>query len=454
MAGLFSLLSISRDGVLAQSAALQVTGQNVAGANTPGYVKRTATLESVANGGVRMSGTARSFDRFTYAQLVDQSSRLASATARSTAISNVEVVVAPATDHLGDRADALFDAFHELALSPSDTAVRSSVLARAQWLAAGFSETASGLESFRGELGLQATDVTSEVNDRLSSIAKVDQGIIAARARGEDANDLLDTRDRLVQDVAERVGARAVEGPNGGLTIFGAGTVLYEGGNAARLSTSIDTDGTLRVQADRNGNVIDVTKGIETGTLAGVRQARDVDIPGLLDSLDSYAKDVADAVNAIHVTGFSLDGSPGKALFTPSSTVKGAAHAMVVDPSMVDHPELLAASGSAADVPGGNDVAIALANLSRVALTGGATASERYASIASKVGVLRSISESDETLRRDTVATATSLRESSSGVSTDEEMIQMQQFQRAFEASTRVLRTVDELFDSLMQMVG
>lgn len=453
MGGLFSLLSIARDGVLAQTAALNVTGQNVAGANTPGYVKRTATLEGVAGGGVQATGVTRSFDRFTYAQLVDQSGKLASATARSNALSDVEVIMVPGTDTLSDRADGLFAAFNQLALSPSDSGVRSAVLAKAGWLAAGFAETADGLQASRNELATRASDVASEINDRLASVAKLDQSIISAKARGEDANDLLDSRDKLVQDVADRIGARAVEAPNGGLTIFGAGTVLYEGGQAATLSSSLDPSGALSIQANRNGNVIDVTKGVESGTLAGVIQARDSDIPGLQSALDSFAKDIADKVNAVHVNGFALDGTTGRPLFAPSATVQGAAHAMALDPSMVDHPELIGASGAASDVPGGNDVAVALASLSSAQLGSGGTSAERYATITGKVGVLRNVSESDETMRTDTLATATSLRESTSGVSTDEEMIQMQQFQRAFDASTRVLKTVNDLFDSVLAIV-
>lgn len=450
MASLFSLLSVARDGIMAQTAALDVTGQNVAGANTPGYVKRTPMLQSMPAGGVQMSGAPRSFDRFTYSQLIDQSGRLAAATARGAALSDVEALVIPSGDHLGDRADALFDSLHELALHPSDTAVRSAVLSRAEWLASGFAETADGLEGFRGELTTRARDVASEVNQRLTSITTLDQGIIAARARGEDASDLLDRRDQLVREISERVGARVLEAPSGGITIFGAGTVLYEGGKAAQLAVSVDTDGKLRIQADRAGNVIEITSGIETGTLAGVRQARDVDITQILDSLDAYAKDLGDSINAIHVTGFGLDGASGRSLFAPAAVVKGAAHAMALDPALVGHPERLGAAASAADLPGGNDIAVQLATLATHPLTGGATASERYAAIASNVGVLRTAAESEEQMREGTVATATALRESASGVSTDEEMIHLQQFQRAFEASTRVLSTINELFDTLM----
>jgi flagellar hook-associated protein 1 FlgK len=451
MGGLFSLLSIARDGVLAQTAALDVTAQNVAGTNTPGFVRRTPVLQSVASGGVEMSGATRTFDRFTYGQLVDQSGRLGAATSRAGAMRDVEALVTPTADHLGDRSDAFFDSLHELALHPSDPAVRSSVISQAQWLASGFSETANGLERSRAELFSRASDLTSEVSERLSQMESIDRDIIDATGRGEGAADLRDRRDQLVKEIGERVGARAVEGPNGGITLFGAGTVLYEGGRAASLGASLDADGGLRIEASRNGNVIDVTKGLQTGTLAGVREARDVDIPRVLAGLDAFASDLTKTINDVHVTGFGLDGVSGRPLFTTSAMVAGAAHAMAVDPGLVAHPEWLAVAGSSSDLPGGNDIAVALANVSRAVLGTGGTASERYALIASNVGVLRTATESEQTMREDTVATASALRESASGVSTDEEMIHLQQYQRAFEASTRVLRAVDELFDSLMQ---
>src|SRR5439155_21204692 len=98
-------------------------------------------------------------------------------------------------------------------------------------------------------------------------------------------------------------------------------------------------------------------------TLAGIRQPRDFDITGVLDSLDKYAKDLGDAVNAVAVTGVALDGTTGRPLFAPSALVKGAAHAMALDPAMIDHPELLGAASSSTNLPGGNDIAVALANL-------------------------------------------------------------------------------------------
>lgn len=454
MASLFSILSIARDGITAQSGAINVTAQNIAGANTAGFVKRTAMLQSVSTGGVMLTGVRRSFDRFSYAQVVAQGSRLAGARARATTLADVETIVSPSTNHIGDRADALFDALEELSLHPSDTAVRSTVLARAEWLASGFSETADGLEEYRSELFTRSRDIVSEVNERLDSLAAVDAGVRSAIARGEDPSSLLDRRDQLVREVGERVGGRVIEDDRGALTLFGAGTVLYENGHPAKLSVSLDPSNDLVVKADRDGNVIDVTRMIDSGALAGTKTARDADIPDILASLDGFAKDIVDAVNAIHVTGFGLDGTSGRPLFAPLAATANAAHAMQVDSSVVGHPERVATASSSSSLPGGNDVAVALAELVRKNLGGsGGTPAERFASLASKVGVLRNVAAGEESMREDTVATATALRESASGVSTDEEMINLQQFQRAFEASSRVLRAVDELFRDLLESI-
>jgi flagellar hook-associated protein 1 len=450
MAGLLSLLSVARDGIVAQTAALDVTGQNVAGASTPGFVRRTPILESIPSGGVMVSGTARAFDRFTYAQVVQQEGLLASANTRYGVASNLEALVSPSSDHLGDRADTLFASFQQLALNPSDSAVRSSVVANAQWLASGFSETADALERSRGDLLTQARDLTAEVNERLNALSALDRAVAEATGRGDGGSDLRDRRDQVVREIGERIGGRVVEGPTGGLTLFAMGTVLYQDGHAAQLSAGAGPSGNLTIQANRDGNILDVTKNVDSGSLAGVREARDIDIPGILDSLDAFAKDVVDAVNTIHSAGVGLDGTGGRPLFAPAAIAKGAAHAMAVHVDIIDHPERIAAASTAGGLPGGNDTAALLAGLPHLTLAGGGNVSDRYAVMSSRIGVMKATAEGEQRMREDTVMTARTLRESVSGVSTDEEMINLQQYQRAFEASMRVLSTINEMFDTLM----
>lgn len=452
MAGLFSVLSIARDGILTHGAALDVVSQNIAGVSTPGFVRRTADIQAVRSGGVTMKGATRSFDRFSFAQLADQQSRLSAAGTRADALSDVESLVAPSGGTISDRIDGLVDALHQLALQPSDVSMRSAMLARADAVARDFAETADSLSGLRGELFGQAKNVADEVNDRLSRLASMDKSIVEGDARGESTADLRDQRDEIVRDIAQRVGGHAVEDDHGSLTLFVAGTVLYQGGVAAKLSVAEDAQGALAIAADRNGNVVDVTSKVDGGVLGGIVEARDADIPRTLSMLDHLAFDFSNAVNAVHAGGTGLDGASGRPLFTSPTQIAGAAHAMALDPSMVDHPERVAASASSADLPGGNDVAISLSRIGEATLAGGGNVSERFAALANDVGVARTNAESERSMREDTVTTATALRESASGVSTDEEMIKLQQFQRGMEASMKVLSTVNDLFDSLMRI--
>lgn len=451
---LFSLLNLARDGIIANSAALNVTGQNIAGASTPGFVRRTADMQSRSTGGVDMVGARRGFDRFSYDQLISQESKLAAASSRANTLVTVEATVAPGTSSLNQRAAELFSSMQEMAMSPNDMGVRAAVLSRAASLADGFAETSDGLANLRSDLFSQSRDVISEVNDRLKRLEDIETQLTAADARGEDTADIRDTRDQLVRDVATRIGARAIENADGRITLFSGGVVLLEGGKAARLTVGVDPQGMIKVQADRNGSLIDVTSTVQSGKLAGVIQARDQDVPSVVSQLDTFAKDLSDMLNTMHAAGFGLDGGTGRPLFEPLTSATGAAHGLHLDPGLVGHPERLAAAGSLAELPGGNSNAVLLAAANVAKLAGGDTVSERYASITSRVGIARSSAAAEETMRLDTVASASSLRESASGVSTDEEMVRLQQFQRAFEASTRVLKTVETLFDSLMAVVG
>src|SRR5687767_3082091 len=115
--GLFGLLAVARDGMSAQTAALTTTGANVANVATPGYARRTAILESAAEGSgtVRYARTARSFDRFAYAHVVGEQSKFGAANARSSALTEVETILAPPSNSIGDQATSLVRSFNSLA---------------------------------------------------------------------------------------------------------------------------------------------------------------------------------------------------------------------------------------------------------------------------------------------------------------------------------------------------
>ena len=454
---LLSLLGTMQDALAAQQAGIDVTGQNITNVNTPGYVQRSAVLESRAvlpgsDGGVDVASIQRAFNAFTYGQVLVEHGQKGAADARSSALGEAQSIVAPqGGGSIGDAMNAFFSSLQTLTANPSDPSARSAVLDSAGQLAQSFSTTATGLTQVQTSLFSQAQGVAGEINQDLSQIAALNGQIAQAQANGDNAPDLRDKRDAIVQDVADRIGARVVPDPSGAITLFAAGGVLVSGQQASQLSVSLDTSGAMKfVVSGSSGVPTDITSGVTDGTLGGLREARDVDVAQTIASVDQLAYDFSNQVNAVHAAGVGLDGVSGRPLFAPPSQVAGAAMAMAVDPSVAGHPDRVAAAASAQDLPGGNDVAVQLAQLVSQNIGSGGPAAQRFAGIASQLGSAKASADSDAATRADMVTQAENLNSSASGVSLNEEMVNLTRFQQAFQAATRVLQVADNLLGDFM----
>jgi flagellar hook-associated protein 1 FlgK len=170
--------------------------------------------------------------------------------------------------------------------------------------------------------------------------------------------------------------------------------------------------------------------------------------------LDAFAFDFANAVNAQHAAGYGLDGVTGRALFSTTATAEGAARAFSVSSDVAGNPNAVAASGSATSLPGGSDNAVLLSGLGQRPVIGGRTAGDAYGALVGDVGQRKARAAEDVMLRESVAAQVTAMRESVSGVSLEEEMIALTKYQRAYEASAKVISTVDQLLQELMNTVG
>lgn len=458
MSSLGSLMNVAGDALAAQSAALDITGQNISNANTPGYVRRVAGLETRAlaqgqSGGVIYTGPLRMVDRFANARVFAASSMKGAADARSQSLQGLEASLAPSTGGIGDAMNSLFSAATDLATNASDPTARGTFLARAEQVSQAFNGAATGLANRRTDLLGQAQSIATEVNGRLTKIADMNQKIAAAQAMGEPATDLRDQRDKLIGEVGERVGVSVVEEPTGMVTLLSSGASLVQGGSANQVAAGLDAQGALQVQfVNSGGGKTDVTSHLSSGALAGIKEARDKDIPALQQNLDQLAFDFAGAMNAAHASGVGLDGVGGRPLFSPMASANGAAMTMSVDASVKGQPDHVAAAANAADIPAGNSVALAMAAIQSQPLgASGGTPSARFGTLGGALGTVQASAEGDASLRADTAAVAQSMREQTAGVSVEEEMVNMTRYQNAFVASQRVLKVADDLLDGLIK---
>lgn len=450
--GLFGLLGVASNGIAAQSAGLSTTGQNIANVSTPGYVRRTALLETADGGGVRFTRNERTFDRFAYAQVLDQQGRYSAADTRGSALTEIETILAPPTGSIGDESIRLVQSFNALAAFPTDQSLRADVVNKSQNLAGTLSAAAKSLEATGESLLGRAKDTIDSINKSLKTIADLNTQVATALGSGGDPSGLRDQRDLAIRDVAERLGARAIEGKDGRVTLFAAGAVLVEGDHASPMSMDLDANGAMRFWVS-GATKNDVTSRVDTGSLGGLREARDVDLAKAKADVDAYAYDVANAFNAIHSAGYGADGVTGRDLFVAPTQVKGAAAAMALNPLIAGRPDRIAAAGSPAELPGGNTTALKLGALASAPAIGGSTLADRFAAMAMDVGLRKQAATAELDLRTDTLAVAQQVSDSANGVSLDEEMVNLSRFQRAFEASSKVMRTADECLRTLMESV-
>lgn len=449
----FDGLSVALSGLTAQRRLLDVAGQNVANANTEGYSRQRVLLTSVGGptvpgiwsgsaftGGVRADGVDRLRDALLEVRGQQAHSVLQDLSATSTVLGQVEQLFPePSDDGLSAQLSSLWSAFHDLANQPGDLGTRSALLQRAGAVADWLGGAAAELSTLSDATTSQARGLVDEVNGLARQVA----GLNDAIARGSDAglpvNELSDQRDLLALQLADLVGGVSTAAPDGSLRISVGGAALVEGATARPLALAGAGTGLGLVWPD--GTAAQPSGGELRGMVDAVRTA----IPAWTARLDTVAAQLATQVNGLHTTGFDLDGLAGGAFFT--GTTAATLRVALTDPRRV------AASGVAPG-PGGPSLDTGVAN----ALAGiGASATGPdavYTSLVTDLGLtVQGLQRRVGT--QETVTTGIDrARESHSGVDIDEEMASIVVFQRAYEASSRVLTSVDQALDTLINRTG
>lgn len=463
MGSLNQLLYTARDALTAQSYGLGVTGQNITNVNTPGYVRRDPLLETRAlgtatTGSVTAVGLRRATDVYIERRELSARGSAAAASEQDRQLASVEAMFNDlGATGMGSSLDAVFASFSALAANPNDPTARSTVLGAAGALADRANSMADALSDAKNDLLKQAQDTTAEINQRAQSIAQLNQRIALAVTQGEDAADLKDQRNNLLLGLSELVDIRTIPDDKGGMIVQASGSTLVEGMEARSLTVDLHADGSLRLMSTLIGNAgggTEVTQFLTGGKLAGIKEARDVDLFDVSDKLDKLVFDVATVINTQHRAGFGQDGVTGRNLFDVGGVPAGAARAIRLAAAVAGNPAAVAAASDALTLPGGSGNAVALADVFNTPLSGGRTAAETYGDIVGSLGqrksALQQAAETQAAIKEQIQA----MREAVSGVSLDEEMVSLTKYQRAYEAAGRVLTTVDQLLQDLINRVG
>ncbi|HKN86375.1 MAG TPA: flagellar hook-associated protein FlgK [Nitrospiraceae bacterium] len=461
MSGISNLFNIGSSGLFAFQQALAVTAHNMANVSTKGYSKQNAILAEAPpiNGrpgqigtGVQVIAIQRNVDGFIDGQLLSSREQLGQNDASNSALSDIEGLFGDSTDQsLGTDLNNLFRAFQDVATDPSNVTSRSVLLSNAQTIVDRFHQADSTLTTQRQSLDQEIGQTITTVNNLSQLVADLNDKISQAELSGQQANDLRDQRQRLVNNLGEQVGVTTLEDAHGQVSIFtGNGQTLVNGNRAYAVTgvPNAGNSGLLDIQYQGSGTPVNITSVVSGGRLKGLLDARDHTIPDVLTKLDTLASNLVTEVNTQHQLGVGLDGSTGLSFFNPAGMTARSIGVALTDGQQV------AASDSAGGLPGNNVNALALANLQQksIGALNNATLNTYYQTIASGVGSnARQASQAldaQQTVQDQLEAHWSEV----SGVSLDEELVNMMTYQRAFQASSRVVVMADELMQTILSL--
>lgn len=456
MAGLLDSLSIATSGLTAARIGLDVTGQNIANINTPGYARRTLQLAELAptdatsaGRGVEVVQIRALRDLYIESRIGQEKAGQQRDTAVLDGVRAAEAAIGLPGDSIDARLTAFFDAFSALTTDVTSLTARDTVVREAQALAAGFNTLADRFAEMRRVTDRDLQSSVAELNELAGTVAQLNARITGGG--GFDADALRDERAVAVHRMAELADVHVLERENGAFDItVGSGHAVVVGTHRYPVGTQGQPPlGFSSLHLSDH----DITSQLTGGRIGGLLTLRDTTLPAYETKLDQLAHDVASQVNALHATGFDLAGAAGGSFFTPPGTVAGAAAALSIDPAVAADPGLIAAAGAPA--AGDNDVARAIAGLreSRVMSGGTATASEAWAGLVYQVGSDVRAAQASSGTREQIVQQLQRLRDQQSAVSLDEEAAMLLRYQRSYEASARYFTTIVDTLDILMTMV-
>ena len=436
-------------GILAQQRAIDVTGHNIANASTVGYTRQRAdlvTTTALADGPSRLLGTGvdvaqyqRVRDSFIDIQLRAQTMVQGSAQAQQEGLKQVELALSePSDTGLSSLLGKYWAAWQNLANAPESLATRQSLVQSAATLASGLNSLASQFTTVQAQTAQEQVSTVAQVNSIGTQITSLTGAIKSAELVGQQPNDLLDKRDALIDQ----------------LSALGNVAVSTTAGTPGTLGAIDVTIGGTTLVSDTTATAVALPlASLTSGKLAGLQAVLDAigtPVIGYLDKLNQLAATLADQTNAQHALGSDLNGAGGGAFFTTAAGNEAAT--LAVDPAILADPSLVAASATGQAGDAGN--ALAIADLQGAALIGGATIDAAYSQLVTQIGSDSQQAQQSNSNATSLVDALTNRRQSVSGVSLDEEMASLLQYQRGFQASARALSAMDEMIDQLVNRTG
>jgi flagellar hook-associated protein 1 FlgK len=425
---------------------------NVTNANTPGYARQTQTVE--ANpfeldygwpGGISAGEVQSSRSEYAEQSVRSQTSLLGQAEQKAGDLAQIQPLFDLSNGSgVAGSLNQFFDSFSQLSVNPNDSVARQTVIDRATDLAHSLNSTAAGLTQAATNADTQIRSQVDQINALTRQIAQMNA---SRRSDFRSSNDAgVDAKmHSVLEQLSELADVNVLQQPDGTFNVYlGGQTGLVIGPHQYDLQA--DFSGPQTAIVDVNGK--DITPQVLGGKLKGLLEEKNTLIPSYLSDLNTLAQNVADQVNSKLAAGVDANGAaPVTDLFTYDAAL-GAATTIGVTAIT---PDQIAAATP--DAPGGNTNALDIAALANAKTVNGYTFTQYYGNLGARVGRDVATANDQNTTQQSLLSQARSLRDQVSGVSLDEEAMQLLQVQRAYQATGKLVSVINSITDTLMQAV-
>lgn len=511
MSGTFvGILSVARSALRAQQYAIEVASQNIANAQTEGYTRTRAVLSplparhlpyGVIGTGVALTDVARVRDVLLDASYRREAASASLHEARAGVLTRVETLFAEPSDaSLGAALDRFADAWSDLANSPASVPARQVAAQRGQQVAQWLNGADARLTQFQAGTYARLEEQVGRMNQLFRQIADLNGQIVPMESNGATASTLRDQRDRMLDELATMAGAEALENRDGSVNVIVAGQTMVDQTRVSVFNAPGLVNGTARLTLGLSNEPVVV----RTGSVAGLLEAFNTDVPGLRAELDRIATALVHGVNRWHRTGHTPAGDAQNAVgeaydpatpaalrgsridffASPAGTAPGVTPTVTArdirlsDAVLADVNVVAAGRGAwngtaVVAQPGDNSIAVAIAGL-RTATTfpddthagttdppaqvglpglGGRSVADAWRSTVTTLGLGVSDATADQQAGDALRQQADQRRQAVSAVSIDEELIGLTKAQQSYQAAARVITVVQEMTADLMSLV-
>ncbi|NLY47021.1 MAG: flagellar hook-associated protein FlgK [Tissierella sp.] len=527
MSGLFSTLNVANKGLFAAQTSLHTTGHNISNANTRGFnrqrVEMKASLAYNLGGvgqlgtGVKMESITRVIDDYVVKQIRNESGTFERYASKSEVIDQLEVIFnEPSTTGLNFYLGEMFDSWQELSKNPESLNSRTIVVEKGKALADTINHMSRQISSLKDETVGQIEKNAKDFNAIVEKLDALNKQIFNIGVTGDVPNDLLDQRDLMLQDLGGignikpsfdkygRVTITYADGTENGIKVLGT-----EATHKLSVVTEVveNQDGTFTVSISPGGDSLvdpvtienlsaDDMAGFELGAVLFTRMDQPIDggniiknnglinsgriqgntdalgdIDDAMNSLNQFAKTMANAMNKIHTGDGQVADSVDFFVYdeaNPSTTIT------ISQEIQSDHSKVLV--GADYNSPEGDGSrALAMARLRNTKLDftsenptltydptdmsiagnpGGITVEDGYGNIVINIGISKEHSDNVIANQDVLLGQLEMRRESVSGVSINEEISNVIKYQSAYEANARVIQVLSEMLDVLINRTG